>query len=165
MNKFMNKLLFGKSNNLFENIVLCLAITLTCAFYYYDRYNSFMDAGRVIVAVLIFLVWIIGAFSSGKGKQWGFLIFTGSYWLIPHLYMLYYSGRDNLRDYNKYLSLINKISDILVNKPFEFLSEKTGDPAYLYIIILAVIVGSAYFIGANLKTLLQKQKKSAEEED
>lgn len=160
MNKFINKFLFGKSNKLYENIVLCLAITLACSFSYYDRYNSFMDVGRIILALLIFIIWIIGAFSSGKTKQWGFLIFTGAYWLLPHLYMIYYATRDNVRGYNKILSLINKISDILVNKPFEFISESTGDPTYLYVIILVLIVGSAYFIGVNLKSLLQNQKKN-----
>ena len=165
MNKFIYRFLFGKSNKLYENIILCLAITLACSFGYYDRYNSFMEFGRIILAILIFVIWVVGAFSSGKSKQWGFLIFTGTYWLLPHLYMLYYNTRDNVRGYNKYLSLTNKISDILVNKPFEFISENTGEPTFFYLIILTVIVCSAYFIGANLKALFHVQNMVNERDE
>ena len=163
MSKYISKLLFGKNNSLLENIILCLAITLACAFTYYDRYNSFMGVTRAVLSVLIFMIWIIGAFSSGKGRKWGFLIFTGLYWLIPHLYMVFYSGRDNVRGYSKWLSLCNKSADILVNKPFTALSESTGTEEYIFVIILGVIVVSAYFIGVNLKSALNIPKVEPEQ--
>lgn len=165
MSKYISKLLFGKSNSLLENIVLCLAITLACAFMYYDRYNSFMGTVRTVLSVLIFVIWIIGAFSSGKGKKWGFLIFTGLYWLIPHLYMIFYSMRDNVKGYSKWLSLCRKSADILVNKPFSALSESTGTGEYIFVIALCVIVVSSYFIGVNLKSALNIPKIPPEQED
>lgn len=162
MKLFIEKLLFGKSNKLFENILLCIAITLACSFIYYDMYNSFMEVVRIISIALIFIIWIIGAFSSGKNKQWKFLLFTGLYWLLPHLYMVYYNMRDNVRGYSKWLSMLNKTSDILVNKPFSYLAEKTECQEYIYATVLVIIAFSTYFIGMNLKSIMKNSKKNFE---
>ncbi len=156
MNKFVEKYLFGKSNSLTENIVLCIAVTLASAFVYFDRYNGFAGALRALLAVVIFAGWIAAGFSCGKNRKFGFLIFTGAYWLIPNLYMLFYSLRDNVRGYSKWLSMFNKTADILVCKPFGFIAEKTACSEYMYEIVLVVIAVSAYFIGRSLKTVLSK---------
>ncbi len=162
MTKRLKKLLFGKTNKLSENIILCLAITLAAAFTYYDHYNGFMEGMRIFLAFFIFVIWMIGSFSAGKSKQWGFLIFTGIYWIMPRLYLLYYPTRDNLRNYSKWLSMLNKISDIIVNKPFTYIAEKTGEAELLFTVVLMVIVVSMYFIGVNLRSLLKKKPKPEE---
>lgn len=154
MNKFVEKYLFGKSNSLTENIVLCIAVTLASAFVYFDRYNGFAGALRALLAVVIFVGWIAAGFSCGKNRKFGFLIFTGAYWLIPNLYLLFYSLRDNVRGYSKWLSLLNKTADILVCKPFGSIAEKTACSEYMYEIVLVVIAVSAYFIGRGLKIVL-----------
>lgn len=154
MNKIVEKLLFEKNNNLLENIALCLAVTLASAFVYYDRYNGFAGALRALLVAMIFIGWVVAGYSSGRKRKYGFLIFTGAYWLIPNLYMIFYSLRDNVRGYSKWLSLINKTADLLVCKPFGFIAEKTACSEYLYEIVLVVIAVSAYFIGRSLKTVM-----------
>lgn len=154
MNKIVEKFLFGKNNSLLENIVLCVAVTLASAFVYYDHYNSFAGVLRVLLVAMLFIGWIAAGFSSGRKRKYGFLIFTGAYWLIPNLYMIFYSLRDNVRGYSKWLSLLNKTADILVCKPIGFIAEKTACSEYMYEVVLVVIAVSAYFIGRSLKTVM-----------
>ncbi len=161
MNDFIKKLLFGKSNRLSENIILCFAVTLAAAFLYYDRYNAYMELVRIVLAVLIYAAWIMGAFSAGKSKQWGFLIFTGVYWILPRLYMFYYAGRDNLKGYSKWLSLLNKSADIVVNKPFQYLCDNLGESVLLFTVILLTFTVSAYCMGGSLKSMLEDKKQES----
>lgn len=157
--KRLISLLFGKSNTLLENIAVCLAVTLASAFMFYENRGFISDFLRVFISGFIFLVWITCAFSAGKSKKWGFLVFTGAYWLIPNLYLVFYSMRDNVRGYSKWLSLLNKFSDILVNKPFEYLSGKMGCEEFYIAIFLFIIVLSTYIISLNLTGVIRRKEK------
>lgn len=157
--KRLLSLLFGKSNTLLENIAVCLGVTLASAFMFFENRGFICDFLRVFLSGFIFLVWITCAFSAGKSKKWGFLVFTGAYWLIPNLYMVFYSMRDNVRGYSKWLSLFNKSSDILVNKPFGYLSEKLGCSEYYIAILLFIIVLSTYIIAVNLTAIIKRKEK------
>ncbi len=165
MTDFIKKILFGKSNTLSENIILCIAVSMASAFIYYDLHNGYMEIVRIILAVLILAAWIMGAFSAGKSKQWGFLIFTGVYWILPRLYMIYYADRDNLRDYCKWLSLLNKSADIVVNKPFQYLCDNLGESVMLFTVILLTFTVSAYCMGGSFKSMLEEKKQEPTTED
>lgn len=149
----------NKKNTLSENIFLCLAVTLTCAFFYYDNYYGFMGVLRVICAVLLFVVWVWCSFLSGKNNSWGFLIFTAVYWAAPYIYMLFYGMRDNVRGYSKWLSMFNKISDLLFVKPFGCIADSTGWGIYSLVLTLIAMVILAYVVGTNLSFFLRKAAK------
>lgn len=154
MKPIIKKLLFRKENTFLENVFMCLGITLASAFCYYDHYNSFAEIFRVMYAFLIFVVWIIGGFSSGKSQKKGFLIFIVLYWTIPNAYMLYYSLRNNVQGYSKWLSMINKFADLIANKPFGYVSEAMNISEQVCVVSLVLMSGSAYFIAKNLKDIL-----------
>ena len=157
--KRLINLFFGKTNTLLENIAVCLGVTLASAFMFFENRGFIPDFLRVFLSGFIFLVWITCAFSAGKSKKWGFLVFTCLYWLIPNLYLVFYSLRDNVRGYSKWLSLLNKSSDILANKPFEYLSGKLGCEEYYLAIFLFIIVISTYIISVNLTAIIQRKEK------
>ena len=158
----------NKKNSLFENIFLCFAITLASAFFSFDNYYGFMDILRVVTIVLLLAAWLWCGFVSGKNKSWGFLIFTAVYWAAPFLYMLFYSTRDNVRGYSKWLSLLNKISDLLFNKPFCVITEWTKRDSLFFACILIVMTGLTYVIGFNFAAIMRKsyaRDEQAEESD
>ena len=153
--KVFSRFMLSRKNSTLENILLCAAISLAGSFVFFEHRNSLVDAARPFVTVLIFVTWAVCGFSSGKNKSIGFAVFGGAYWLIPYLYMLYYSGRDNVRGYSKWLSLLNKYADLLFNKPFEAAAEKMQTEIWMLVVTLVIVTGSAYFIGMNLHSIYE----------
>ena len=153
--KVFIRFMLSRKNSTLENILLCAAISLAGSFVFFEHSNSLVDAARPFVTVLIFVTWAVCGFSSGKNKSIGFAVFGGAYWLIPYLYMLYYSGRDNVRGYSKWLSLLNKYADLLFNKPFEAAAEKMQTEIWMLVVTLVIVTGSAYFIGMNLHSIYE----------
>ena len=114
--KIFSRFVLSGKNSTLENILLCLAVSLAGSFMFFEHYKAFMDTVRPLVTVLIFVTWAVCGFASGKKKSIGFAVFGGAYWLIPYLYMLFYSARDNVRGYSKWLSLLNKTADMLLSR-------------------------------------------------
>ena len=171
--KVFSRFMLSRKNSALENILLCAAVALAGSFIFFERSNSMVDAARPFVTVLIFVTWAVCGFASGKNKSIGFAIFGGAYWLVPYLYMLFYSSRDNVRGYSKWLSLLNKIADLLFNKPFEAAAEDMHTEIWMLVVTLVIVTGSAYFIGMNLHSIyesrvdvsLQSVKISENDED
>ncbi|MGN0655434.1 MAG: hypothetical protein ACI4KR_01440 [Ruminiclostridium sp.] len=155
--KIFSRFMISKKNSSLENILLCAAISLAGSFIFFERSNSMVDAARPFVTVLIFVTWAVCGFASGKNKSIGFAIFGGAYWIIPYLYMLYYSGRDNVRGYSKWLSLLNKAADLLFNKPFEAAAEDMHTEILMFVVTLVIVTASAYFIGMNLHSIYESR--------
>ncbi len=155
--KVFSRFMLSKKNSALENILLCAAVALAGSFIFFERSNSMVDAARPFVTVLIFVTWAVCGFASGKNKSIGFAIFGGAYWLVPYLYMLYYSSRDNVRGYSKWLSLLNKTADLLFNKPFEAAAEDMHTEVWMLVITLVIVTGSAYFIGMNLHSIYESK--------
>lgn len=155
--KVFSRFMLSKKNKALENILLCAAISLAGSFIFFERSNSLVDAARPFVTVLIFVTWAVCGFASGKNKSIGFAIFGGAYWLVPYLYMLFYSSRDNVRGYSKWLSLLNKFADLLFNKPFEAAAEEMHTEIWMLVVTLVIVTGSAYFIGMNLHSIYESR--------
>lgn len=153
--KLFTRFMLSRKNSALENILLCAAISLAGSFVFFERSNSLVGAARPFVTVLIFVTWAVCGFASGKNKSIGFVVFGGAYWLIPYLYMLFYSSRDNVRGYSKWLSLLNKFADLLFNKPFEAAAEEMHTGIWLLVVTLVIVTGSAYFIGMNLHSIYE----------
>ena len=159
----IKKFVLGRKNSLFENIVLCLAITLASAFFWFDSYHSFMGILRAVVSVLLMFIWLWCGFLSGKDKKWGFLIFSGAYWLVPYLYTLYYSARDNIKDYNAVITMLYKFADLLFDKPMKTIAEFTNCGVHIWVLSLIILVGTAYYVGINVADVYKnKDKKESE---
>lgn len=159
--KLKSMLSGGRKCSLLENILLCMVITLAGSFLYFDAHYFFMGFYRVLVTVLIFMVWAVCATNSGKRKQWGFLVFSVLYWLLPLLMLLYYPTRDNMRDYNKYLNTLYKFSEVVFYRPFEAIARYFGAESYAFIIALAAVVGVAFYLGVCLSDNSKTEKKTA----
>ena len=71
--------------------------------------------------------------------------------------MLFYSSRDNVRGYSKWLSLLNKFADLLFNKPFEAAAEDMHTEIWMLVVTLVIVTGSAYFIGMNLHSIYESR--------
>ncbi|MGN0578782.1 MAG: hypothetical protein ACI4J4_09185, partial [Ruminiclostridium sp.] len=155
--KVFSRFMLSKKNSALENTLLCAAISLAGSFIFFERSNSMVDAARTFVTILIFVTWAVCGFSSGKNKRIGFAIFGGAYWLVPYLYMLFYSSRDNVRGYSKWLSLLNKTADLLFNKPFEAAAEDMHTEIWMLVVTLVIVTGSAYFIGMNLHSIYESR--------
>ena len=156
----IKKFVLGRKNSLLENIVLCFAITLTSAFIWFDSYYFFMDILRAVASVMLMFAWLWCGFLSGKDKKWGFLIFATSYWLVPYLYMTYYSSRDNIKDYNAFLRVLYKFSDLLFDKPLKTIAEFTHCGVYIWILSLVIMTFTAYFVGINVADIYKDKKRS-----
>lgn len=146
-----------------EDIFLCMAISLSGAFFWYDKYYGFMGVMRIVTAVLLVIVWIWCGFISGKNRTWGFMIFAVSYWSAPYLYMMYYNSRDNVRGYSKWLSLLNKLSDLVFNKPLLIVAECFKKEPVIPVLFLLVLTAISYVFGCNIAYVIRKN--SEEDED
>lgn len=159
----IKKFVLGRKNSLLENIILCLVITLASAFFWFDNYHGFMGILRAVVSVLLVFIWLWCGFLSGKDKKWGFLIFAGAYWLVPYLYMLYYSARDNIKDYNAIITMLYNFADLLFDKPLKTIAEHTNCGVYIWVLSLIILTITAYFVGINVSDIYKdKNKKESE---
>ncbi len=155
--RLLRSFMENRRYNAAERIMMCALIALSGTFFYYDYYQSFADIARIVITVLIFAIWFYCALCAGKDKQWGFITFGYLYWVIPYIYMLYYSSRDNVRGYSKWLSLFNKIADMIFAKPFEFVAGKLGTDS---VTLACVVLGGTtiLFIGGFLMRFFYERK-------
>lgn len=140
---------FGKAeNSLAENIYLCMAVSFACGIFGYESAAGNMTMFNSIIGNFLFIaVWCYCAFVSGLKKRWGFLVFTGIYYIAPYLYMLYYAGRNNLKYYNGALAALNRLSELFFTKPLERTAEAVNSSVVLIVICLVIMILSVYFIG------------------
>lgn len=143
----------GKTNTLAENIIICAATALAGTFYFYEY--AYGEKVRMFaclaITVLTALIWVICSVKSGRDGKIGFLIFAFLYWSVPYIYILWYGSRDNLRDYNKWLSMSNRIAGAMLNNPFSEAAEKLKTSPVTLAAVLLIIVMIAYVAGFLLK--------------
>ena len=100
-------------NTAVENCFACLLISLVGTFFYYEYFFEIRIAIHGIftwlIAAAMLLLWTKCALICGRDRKFGFAIFAFAYWGFPYMYIIYYSGRDNLRGYNKWLAMTNRI--------------------------------------------------------
>ncbi len=141
----------ARKNTLPENILVCMAAALTSTFYFYEyQYEKFFPIREPILLCMtgaIFLIWISCSFFAGRDGRFGFAVFTFVYWAVPFVYTLYYAGRDNVRQYNKWLSLINKAFTAMLSNPFSTVAEKTNTVPQTYAALLVMISLAVYMLG------------------
>ena len=160
LKSFFKGFLMNKKNSLLENIVLCLAVTLTSAFWLYDSYYFFMDILRAVVSAMLFIVWLWCGFLSGRDRKWGFLVFAGAYWLIPYLYMLFYGSRNGMTYYDDILKLLYRFSDLLFNRPLRIIADLTNCGVRIWVLSLIILTFTMYFVGVNVENILRDRKQS-----
>lgn len=151
----MQLFLNARKNTLPENIWVCIAAALIPTFYFYEyQYESFGSIREpllLIMAPVIFILWISCSLFSGRDGRFGFAIFTFVYWGLPYAYTLFYAGRDNIRQYNKWLAMINKVCSALLCNPFSEVSSKTNIAPQVFAALLVIISLAVYMGGFFLK--------------
>ncbi len=161
----IKKFVLGKQNSLLENICICVAVNLASAFIWFDNYYFYSDFLSAVTSVLLVLMWLWCGFISGKSKQWGYLVFTGAYWLLPYLYMLYYSARDNIKNYNGVLELMYKFSRLIFEMPLRTIADFTNCEVYIWVLSLVILTGTTYFVGINVADIYKDKEKPGYAED
>lgn len=149
----LERFIKGKTNSLSENIIVCVGTALTGTFYFYE-YRCGEELRSVIgmtVSVLIAVIWMICAATSGRDEKIGFVIFSFLYWSVPYIYTLWYESRDNLMDYNKWLSMSNRAAVAVLTNPFSAAAEKFGTSPVILAAILLILVMLAYISGLLVK--------------
>lgn len=146
-NKLLKAFAESKPHNTAERILMCAFIMLAGTFYFYDYYQPFSDAARLIISLLIFITWFYCGLFAGKDKQWGVLIFSYLYMAVPYVYTIFYNSRDNVRNYSKHLSLVNKIADMLFNKPLAAFADKLDTSPQVLMCVVLVGTVTLFFIG------------------
>lgn len=156
-----------RKNNLFENIALCLAVTLTSGFFSYDTYYFYMDFLRPVVSVLLIIIWLWCGFKSGINKKWGFLVFTGIYWLVPYLYMLFYKMDDSPEVFGSIPAMLNKFAMLGYERPMKGIADFTNCDINIWVLALAILTFTLYYVGVNVEYILRKkdEPEDAEEEE
>ncbi len=157
--RLLRSFMENRSYNAAERIMMCALIALSGTFFFYDYYQSFAEIARIVITALIFVIWFYCALCAGKDKQWGFIIFGYLYWVIPYIYILYYNSRDNVRGYSKWLSLFNKIADMLFAKPFEYAAGKLGTDS---VTLACIVLGGTtlLFIGGFMMRFFYERKNT-----
>lgn len=157
----------ARKNTLPESILVCIAAALTSTFYFYEyQYEKFFPLREPLLLFMtaaIFLIWISCSLFAGRDGRFGFAIFTFAYWAVPFVYTLYYAGRDNVRQYNKWLALINKICSGLLNNPFSTVAEKTNTVPQTYAALLVMISLAVYMLGFFIRRRLEEKYGDGEE--
>ena len=144
----------GGKNTLSENMIVCIAAALAGTFYFYEYYYESQFALHtnlsLVISAVIFVIWLICAAFSGKDGKIGFVVFAFLYWSLPYIYLLYYSSRDNLSNYSKWLALLKRAATAMLYNPFYEAAKKFGtDPVTLAAVLLICIMGvyvAAYFV-------------------
>lgn len=163
----------GGKNTLSENIIVCIAAALAGTFYFYEYYYESRLALHtnlsLCISAVIFVIWLICAAFSGKDGKIGFIIFSFLYWSVPYVYLLYYSSRDNLTGYSKWLAMFKRIASAMLYNPFYEASKKLEtDPVTLAAVLLICIMGvyiAAFFVRRSYDNGIQESMEADDNDD
>ena len=100
---------------------------------------------------------------SGKDRQTVFPVFACLYWSVPYGITVWYNIRDNVSNYSKLLSFLNRIGNAIVYEPFNVNFGQSGADIGIMPVIFPVCVFVFYFIGYTAVLLYEKNnsEKSA----
>lgn len=108
-----------RKTTVWQDMALCIAITLATSFYQFENYQPMMDAMRVFLAVLFLLVWLSLSFLNGRRGRMPFLFFSLAYWLLPQLAMVWQDRIVGTLQYSKWVDGAGKFARLLVEYPFK----------------------------------------------
>ncbi len=138
-------------NTLSENIIVCIAAALAGTFYFYEYYYEVQiqihSTLCLLITAVIAVIWLVCAAKSGKDGKLGFIIFAFLYWTTPYLYILYYASRDNIRNFNEWLAILNRAAKAILYNPFYEAAEKLGTTTVVLASILLILVMFSYIGG------------------
>ena len=134
---------FGKTTTLRQDMLICFGITFACSMFGFDSYidNKIMLPIRCIASFLMMMNWLWAAYSSGKHRRGGFVLFTGVYWLVPAA-ASFFIGAGNPDD--TVSVIIGEIANILVFYPFSFFSRAFNINEWIFCALMVCIVTAMY---------------------
>lgn len=159
----IKKFVLGKQNSLFENICICVAVNLASAFIWFDNHYFYSDFLSWVASVLLVLMWLWCGFLSGKSKDWGFLVFSGIYWIVPYVYIQLYFSFDSIN--GPFAIMMYKYADMIFNMPLNTIAEFTNCGVHIWALSLVILTGTAYFVGINVADIYKDKEKPGYAED
>jgi len=150
--KIYEKLSEIRKTTIWQDVTICVTVSLTCAFYEFERFFPAFATDTIKAALLALFVicWLWCAFLNGFWRRYRFLAFAALYWTVPRLIILKETGTGIL-DYNKYLDAASQYSRLLVQFSLLGLSNllNTSD-VYLSAVLLAFCL-CLFFAGKRLR--------------
>ncbi len=157
----------ARRNTLPESIMVCIAAALTSTFYFYEyqyeQHGNIREPFLLFMSAAIVVIWLSCSLFAGRDGRFGFAVFTFVYWTVPYTYTLYYAGRDNVKQYDKWLSMLNKICSALVDNPFSAVAAKIKTAPSTIAALLVMISLGVYMLGFFLKQRIDAKESAADE--
>ncbi|MDR1688373.1 MAG: hypothetical protein LBS21_07155 [Clostridiales bacterium] len=146
--------------SIFQNMFLCTAISLACAFYQFDTFIPVVASQTInaFLTVLLVVCWLWCSFISGFWNRYSFLVYTAVFWIIPRLIIMKQENTGIL-DYNKYLDAASQISRLTVQFSLSELSDFLGTPVLYLTVGLLVWCLCFYFLGRIFKLITRLSVK------
>lgn len=152
--KFINtivNLCEKRKNRCAEDMILCVAITLACGFYYFEGKQPFMEYIRPTLEFLMLCCWVGLAFKNGIKERVSFLMFSTLYWMIPQIFIYLYNINDNVKNYSSLLKTSQRYSELLVKNPLDELSQWLNISHAIVAIAFTVFCGLVFIGGFMIK--------------
>ena len=132
-----------KTTTLQQDMLICFGITFACAMFGFDSYidNKIMLPIRFIASMLMIANWMWAAYSSGKHRRGGFVLFTGIYWLVPAV-LAFFLGAGNPD--SPVSGIIKEVANILVFYPFSFFSRAFNMNEWIFCAVMVCLVTAMY---------------------
>ncbi len=137
----------------YEDMLLCMAVSLASAFYYFDTHNSFSAYFSPVLTGLVLLCWIMCAIRNGFLHRFSFVVFSIAYWLIPQIFIFWYNNNDNVHNYSSMLRAAQRYSELLVKQPIEHFTDWLDIDAMTFAIIFVCVINVLYSVANFLRTI------------
>jgi hypothetical protein len=126
-----------KKTSVWQDMLLCTAVTLSSAFYEYEASLPGIvgEVIRTILLVLMVVCWVWCSFLNGFWKKHSFLVFAAAFWLIPRLIMLARANMSIL-NYNSFLDAAAQYSTLIVEVSLRRFANLSGTTELITAIIL-----------------------------
>ena len=146
----------GSKASIPEIIMLCAAASLSAMFYYHEDHIPHSGYMKLAAFCVMAAVWIWSAVICGKDKRASFPLILCIYWTVPYAFTFYYDARDNVRNYSKALSFLNRVSTDIAFSPFKEISRTARMDLNIVITVFLFTVIVFYMFGFLIRCRCDK---------
>lgn len=127
------------------SIAACIAISLTCSFYFFEEFQPYMDVLRAGLCALFAFAWLWYTAANAYRHKAGFFLFFAAYWTQPQFIYGWSAGLVSAAEFNRAFYMLEKASAFFAYYPLKMAAGLIGTtPELLCLWLVAVL--SAVFI-------------------
>ena len=160
LGKKIKKFSRNRKTTVVQDMLLCTAIALTCAFYEFEGFfPAFATNVLKIVLVILFLMcWLWCSFLNGFWGKYSFLIYTTAFWVIPNI-IIKKEESTGILNYSVYLDAASQYSRLLVEFPLISLSHYINTTTIFITVALLSWCFCFYFLGGHFKKVVSNENQ------